>query len=612
VHVHTIVSSNGCDAMPHWRTNEFIPCREGSIGAQTPQMLAPMGHEKIITKRYYSAFETGELDTYLKAQKVDLVILAGLYTHACIRSAALEAYSLGYQVLIALDAVGSPDHLHAELTREYLEKREILFVESDIIKNIFESKYKSVNHDSIKSYITEIKKKFIQINPSNTSKILLEYELLSNEDIQNLLCKTRLAASKWGEKDIQSRAKFLLRWQNNLEENRSYWVEKIVEEVGKPLKDAAEEFQRAIDTITTVINVGLVDVDSNNHYHVLNRSVGTVLCITPWNNPIAIPIGKIAPALMYGNSVVWKPSVLSTRVSALLLDSLRDVGLLDNLVVMLSGGAETARLLIKNPIVSRVSLTGSITTGKMVSSLCTANGKLLQAELGGNNAVIILPGIDFKLDVPRLVRSAFSFAGQRCTAYRRFIVDRAIEDEFINIFMDETRKLVVGDPRFEETDIGPLISKDHFESVMFAIRDAENKGVQVLQGGKSIESELGYWIIPTILKTQQSDLDIVQNETFGPVVVIQVSDNFDQAVQLSNSVKHGLISGIVGGSLKQIEAFKHRIEAGMLKISTHSMGIDLSAPFTGWKDSSIGIPEHGRWDKEFYSRVQVVYLDQNL
>jgi len=243
----------------------------------------------------------------------------------------------------------------------------------------------------------------------------------------------------------------------------------------------------------------------------------------------------------------------------------------------------------------------------MVSTICALKQKILQAELGGNNSVLVLPEINIDSVVPSLVTSAFSFSGQRCTANRRFIVDASIAQDFIDSFIKETKKQVIGDPYLESTDIGPLITKEHHDSVIDAIHVAVSQGAEILHGGKSIESNTGYWVTPTILKVNQSTLDIVQRETFGPVVIIQISMNFEHALLLANSVSQGLVSCIVGGSADQIEVFKLRVEAGILKVGITSSGIDVSAPFSGWKESSIGVPEHGRWDKEFYSRVQVIY-----
>jgi acyl-CoA reductase-like NAD-dependent aldehyde dehydrogenase/nicotinamidase-related amidase len=609
IHAQTLVSAKGHDAMPHWKKNDNMACQEGSTGALAPPELTPLENETIITKRYYSAFESGALDTHLKAQKIDLLIISGLYTHACIRSTALDAYSHGYNVLIVSDAIGSTEPLHAEITREFLEKREFLFSETNDVLKIIGTIKTFTSIDDIKTYISHSCKTFFQVNPSHIKTDLIQFDTLSDDTIETLLLKAKDASIAWERKSIHERADVLLRWHKKLNEERAHWIEKIVEEVGKPIKDATEEFERALQTIYTVIEVGLNDIDSKNNFRVIHRAVGTVLCITPWNNPMAIPIGKMAPALMYGNAVVWKPSLLSTRLSFMLLASMIDSGLDEGLVVIIPGGTETARRLIRHPVVSRVSLTGSVETGNAVSALCSVYKKTLQAELGGNNAVIVFPNTQLEKTIPELVKSAFSYSGQRCTANRRFIVDSAIVNEFCDLFVRETAKLIIGHPHQEQTNIGPLISKEHYQSVLNAIQRAEEQGAEVLSAVKSVSSEDGYWVTPTVIKAQHANLEIVQKETFGPVAVIITSDNLEDAIQKNNAVSYGLVSSIIGCTTEQIDVIQHRLEAGILKIGLNTGGMDMSAPFFGWKDSSIGVPEHGRWDKEFYSRVQVVYGD---
>jgi acyl-CoA reductase-like NAD-dependent aldehyde dehydrogenase/nicotinamidase-related amidase len=607
IHAHTIVNASGNDAMPHWKRNEMIPCQEGSSGAQTPPLLMPMENETIITKRYYSAFESGKLDAHFKTQDVDLVIIAGLYTHACIRAAVLDAYAHGYSVLVVSDAIGSTEPLHAEVTRDFLEKREFLFINTEDVLNIIGSikNYESI--EDIQLYVSNNLTSFVQLNPSNLQTTIFKFDSLRDDTIEAFLQKSQQLAYAWETKPIRERAEVLLRWQKRLNEERAFWIEKIVEEVGKPIKDATEEFDRALETIKTVIDVGLNDIDSMNNFRVVNRAVGTVLCITPWNNPMAIPIGKIAPALIYGNAVVWKPSLQSTRFSYMLLASLIDIGLDEGLVVIIPGGIETARRLIRHRIVTRVSLTGSVEAGNAVSALCSIYKKTLQAELGGNNAVIVFSDTNFNEAIPALVRSAFSYSGQRCTANRRFIVDKAIVDEFCDLFVKETKELVIGNPYDEHTDIGPLISKEHYKSVLNAVQTAKEQGAEILIGGEAIKFDVGYWVAPTVMKVHHTALDIVQKETFGPVAVIMSSDNLEDAIKQCNAVSYGLVTTIIGGTPEQVELMQHRVESGIVKVDLSAGGLDMSAPFSGWKDSSIGIPEHGRWDKEFYSRVQVVY-----
>lgn len=218
-----------------------------------------------------------------------------------------------------------------------------------------------------------------------------------------------------------------------------------------------------------------------------------------------------------------------------------------------------------------------------------------------------MPNTPLENAIPELVKSAFSYSGQRCTANRRFIVHKSIVDEFCHLFIRETKKLTIGNPLHEQTDIGPLMSKAHYESVLHAIHVAKQQGADVLVGGETVKGDIGYWLAPTLIKAPHTALEIVQKETFGPVAVILTSDDLEDAIKQNNAVAYGLLTGIVGGTPNQVEMVQHRAESGIIKVGLNAGGLDMSAPFYGWKDSSIGVPEHGRWDKEFYSRVQVVY-----
>lgn len=520
VHVNTRVSASAEDAMPHWKGLENIPCVAGTYGAQPPAELAAAASERVIHKRFYSGFESGELHAHLQSKNVSLLVIAGIYTHACVRSTALDAYALGYRVIIVSDAIGSPEALHAEMTREYLEKRGIPFIDSKKIAALFELDSQDSLTEPALSKLMASGRQFIQRSPGNQALELYKFVESAESDVSTPVAKANAVARSWQERSLEERADFLRGWQTALEARSDFWIEKIIEEVGKPVKDAQEEFRRSLTTLRTVVELGLSAPESTTSFKVRYRPAGTILCITPWNNPVAIPVGKIAPALLYGNPVIWKPSPLATRMALLLLDSLRDAGLPDNLVQLIPGGADTVRILLREPSIARVTLTGSISAGRTVASLCSLTGKILQAELGGNNAAIILPGADINTAARTLVRAAFSYSGQRCTAIRRLIVHQSVADEFIQAFTQETRQLIVGDPHLASTDIGPLISPEHGERVAEVISQAISEGVEVLRNGMA-ESR-GQSMAPTILKAKNPYCRIAQEETFGPVAVFQL------------------------------------------------------------------------------------------
>ncbi len=603
LHIHTVVSPDGSDAMPHWKTQQTLSCVKGSRGVESPKELKPHESEKIIYKSFYSGFENGELAIILKDLKVWELVIAGLYTHACVRSTALDAYAKGYPVTIALDAIGSPEPLHAELTRSFLEKRGIPFRGSDAILEKVRRFMDDQGSDTAETGLNEGRS--VPANPSFESQTRNSQR---TPEISAVIADMAIPLQQWQNIGIPERARLLEKWKNALLADETDWVHLIVEEVNKPIRDASDEFRRAISTISTAIEVALIPGETGSGFKTRYCSIGTIAIITPWNNPMAIPIGKIAPALLFGNAVLWKPSPFAERLAQKLLESLIKAGLPAGLLNIFKGGAETVREIIRHPSVSAVSLTGSHNTGRNVEALCNAFGKTLQAELGGNNAVILRPGAKLKDIMPSLVRAAFSFSGQRCTATRRFIVDRSMATSFISAFTEETSKLVVGSPMDGRTDLGPLISERHAQSIEEKINKGIRDGACLIYTG-SLPSTLisGHWVAPTMLLAEDSQSDIVQQETFGPVAVIQLADDFDHALMLANDVRQGLVSGMIGGTTDEEAIFLQSAQAGMLNIGSPVLPLDLNAPFSGWKDSAIGTPEHGRWDREFFSRVQVVY-----
>lgn len=608
IHIHTAVSPDGSDAMPHWKGSRSLICVKGTPGALAPQELMPLDSERIVFKSFYSGFENGELEKVLDGLHVEELVISGLYTHACIRSTALDAYAKGYKVAIALDAIASPEPLHAEITRDFLEKRGIPFLTTgDILRRTMKPvDGTQPNHGSEIS--TE--KAVLESRSHHTDSVLSPYAAPSDEtrDIDAEITSMRLPRDSWQHLKPDERIAILECWRIALLARSDEWIHNIVREVDKPLKDARDEFKRALSSIQNAIDVARLPNETGYGFHTAYRPIGTVAIITPWNNPMAIPIGKLAPALLFGNAVIWKPSPFAERMAEDLLQSLLDSGLPGGLIKIIKGDAEAVRRIVRHPLVSAVSLTGSHNTGRVVRSLCSIHAKPLQAELGGNNAVIVRPDAVLTDVVPGLVRSVFGFSGQRCTATRRIIVDASIETSFIHFFTEETRKLVLGLPQDEATDLGPLISEAHTRAVADKVAKAIDQGAKRVYSG-TIPNLLhsDRWYPPTVLVTDDNDSDIVQQETFGPVVVIQVSVDMDHALRLADGVSQGLVAGMVGGTAAERDLFQSRVSAGILNIGSPVLPIDMQAPFSGWKESSIGIPEHGRWDRDFFSRVQAVY-----
>ncbi len=576
-HVHTRVAQDGADRMPHWVRDGTWSCVTGTPGSEPPAAVQPRGSEPIFTKRFFSAFGDAALEPVLRDQGIDTLIVAGNYLHACVRSTVLDAYERGFRVWVADDAVGSTEPDHAELTRLYLQGRAASFLATgEILERLGAG---------------AARRFFQRRNPSCWDEIVAEVPLASADDVAGA-CETAARVTPGSSPEI------LGAWAAILEDRQEEIANLLAREIGKPVRDGRLEVLLAAAFARAAAGI---DRDEDPHL----GPHGVVGLITPWNNPVAIPVGKLAPALAFGNRVVWKAAVEAPGAARAVLDALRDAGLPDRNVRLLFGGPETARALIDHPIAAAISLTGSVATGRAAAVRCARAGKPLQAELGGNNAAVVLDDCDLERTAPAMARAAFSFSGQRCTATRRFVVQRGILDAFQRAFVAAVESLCVGDPHAEGTDIGPLVSRLHRDAV-----SASLEGVELLCGGKIPAGlEQGCWLRPAVVVGQEPGSRLAQEETFGPVALVLPADDLDDALVIANGVEHGLAATLYSSAAANRRRFAEAIEAGVVKLTPGPFVIDPSAPFGGWKASRLGPPEHGRWDREFYTRPQALYGD---
>jgi acyl-CoA reductase-like NAD-dependent aldehyde dehydrogenase/nicotinamidase-related amidase len=567
-HAHTRVSADCSDAMPHWRDQGIAACRAGSPGSLPPPQLGPIEGEGLFYKRFYSPFENQELAAWLEERKIKTLIIAGLYSHACVRAGALDAYARGFRVVVAQDGVATTDPLHGEITREYLSRHGTTFAPiREILAALAEGR----------------------AIPST----------FAHSEERAAIERARLAGTDWGQTRPELRAEILRRWRAKLEARRADIIKCMIDEIAKPEHDAAEEFARALAHIETAAQLAARgDEVMTDGLRVRYRPLGCVALITPWNNPLAIPVGKIAPALAFGNSVLWKPSPHALRTSHALIASLHETeGLPKDIVALFEGDSETARRLMLDDAVDAVSLTGGPASGRIAAALCSIGGKPLQAELGGNNAHLVLAGADLHQVAEHLAQAAFGFSGQRCTAVRRVIAVEAVYAEFLAAFVAATN----------EMSVGPLLSEERADTVQAMVKRAIASGARLVLGG----TRDGAIFSPTILECVDPGLEIVERESFAPIVVILKAKDAQDALRLANEVPQGLLAGISGGAPEERKFFLDRIEAGIIRLGGPPR-IDAAAPFGGWKASGLGPPEHGRWDREFYSRPQAVYDEATM
>lgn len=426
--------------------------------------------------------------------------------------------------------------------------------------------------------------------------------------IDSAVATAREALEPWRTIGAGQRLKALQTFGSQLKEHHDEIVDLLVEDIGKPIRYARGELARALALISAAaqqIDIGQDRSPTETGYR--REPLGVIALIGPFNNPLAIPIGKIVPALLYSNAVIWKPAIPGTRIARKTAELFAVATGRPELLQVLCGGEQTARELMSG--CDAVTLSGSSRTGRVAQEICGTRQTPLQAELGGNNASIVWPDADLPAAAASIAEGAFAFAGQRCTANRRAIVETGVYDRFLDELIAASARLIWGDPTNEQTQIGPLISSASCTRVASVIERAKKSSLMVMRPLQKSQTPAGdAWLSPAIICCDDPAHEVVQEETFGPVLVVQRAKDWKEAIELCNGVEQGLAAALFSRSEKLIEDFMRRGKAGILKINSSTADAAVDLPFGGWKASGIGPPEHGPANREFFTRMQAIYF----
>jgi alpha-ketoglutaric semialdehyde dehydrogenase len=603
VHVWSTVNKSGDNRMPHRKRNGDWMCLEGSAGHSCPDVLRPHKKETIIHKTFFSAFSTGQLDSVLRELNADVLIIAGVHLHACVRATALDAYAKGYTVVVVEDSTASNDPVHAAISKRYLQERSVIFRSSDEISAAIATgaaKLGKVLVDTESGVVTHS-------SPQNRGR---RWRLAAGRksDITAAVAVAREIFESWRRVRVAERLRLLQGFGRQLQQSKGALIDLLVEDIGKPVRYARDEVARAIALIGAAakqIEPKQDRILKTTGYR--REPLGVIGLIGPFNNPLAIPIGKIVPALLYGNAIIWKPAIPGSRIAKKTAELFAIATGQPKLLQVLCGNDQTARQLMAAS--DGVTISGSLKAGRAAQEICAARHIPLQAELGGNNASIVWGDAELRAAAASITEGAFAFAGQRCTANRRAIVHSSIYDVFLDQLVMASRRLILSDPADEKTQIGPLISSASRNRVKGVIDRARAAAFRVITRSGKLDGARGdAWLEPTIVCCDDPSAEIVQEETFGPVLVVQQAGDWDQAISLCNGVKQGLAAAIFTTSPKRIEDFLRRTRAGILKINGSTANAAVDLPFGGWKASGIGPAEHGPANREFFTRMQSIYL----
>jgi acyl-CoA reductase-like NAD-dependent aldehyde dehydrogenase/nicotinamidase-related amidase len=603
VHVWSTVSREADNRMAHRKIRDEWTCVEGTVGHACPDDLRPRKAETIIHKSFFSGFSTGQLEPVLRAVEADLLIIAGVHLHACVRATALDAYAKGCAVLIAEDGAASDDPLHAAMTRRYLQDRCVFFKSSEEIAGVLGAI--PANFEQL--CVHKNREVISHTSPQDADRAW-QLTVAKKSEITALRATAERAFSKWRETPANERLKTLQTFADSLQEEEKELIELLVEDAGKPIRYARAEVGRALALIAAASKQLLPEQGGRSQRTGYRRQpLGIVALISPFNNPLAIPIGKIVPALLYGNIVVWKPAIPGSRIAKKTAECFASATGRPELMQVVFGDNEVAREVME--ACDAVTISGSLKAGYAAQEICGRRHIPLQAELGGNNASIVWRDADLAAASAAITEGAFAFGGQRCTANRRAVVDAAIYDSFLEKLIGAASGVVWGDPRNEGTHLGALISAASGRRVEAVIERARVSSHRVITPVESLNDHRGdQWVAPAIICCDDPNAEIVQEETFGPVLVVQSAKNWDEAISLCNGVKQGLVAALFAASPRLIDDFLRRAEAGIAKINSSTADAAVDLPFGGWKASGIGPPEHYPANHEFFTRWQAIYF----
>jgi alpha-ketoglutaric semialdehyde dehydrogenase len=456
-------------------------------------------------------------------------------------------------------------------------------------------------------------------NPANTDDVVARVPLSTREEMKQAIFAAKSAHPAWRDTPAPARGKILFQAARLMQEQKEDLARLLTREEGKALKDALGEVQRAINITEFMAGEArrlngetLPSELPRNFSYTMRQPLGVVGAITPWNFPVAIPVWKIAPALVCGNTVVFKPATLTPLTSMKVVEIFEQAGLPPGVLNLVAGsGREAGDELVTNPHVHGISFTGSNEVGCKLYSSGAERLKKVQCEMGGKNPVVVLADADLQLAMESVLAGAFASTGQRCTATSRLIIEEAVADAFLVNLVERAKKYVVGDGAEPGVDMGPLVDETQMNTVLSYL-DIGKEEAKLLCGGERLSGpryDKGWFVAPTVFDHVSIESRIAQEEIFGPVLSVIRVKNFEGALAAANSVPYGLSSSIYSTDSNKIFEFVDKIETGMTHVNSPTVGGEAHVPFGGVKDSSVGPREVGHAAIDFYTDLKIVYID---
>ena len=454
------------------------------------------------------------------------------------------------------------------------------------------------------------------VNPSDTGDVIAEYAQADKAQTERAVEAARAAFPAWATFGVQARADLLDKVGNEIIARKDELGKLLSREEGKTLPEGIGEVARAGNVFKFFAGEVLrrageliASVRPGIDVELTREPVGVVGIIAPWNFPAAIPAWKIAPALAYGNCVVFKPADLVPGMAHAIAKILIDAGIPKGVFNFVMGrGSVVGEVLVNDKRVDAITFTGSVETGRQVAAKAIARMAKFQLEMGGKNPLVVLDDADLKTAVECAVNGAFFSTGQRCTASSRLIVTAGIHDRFVAAMAQRLGSLKVDDALAPGTDIGPVVDQSQLDQDLAYLEVGKAEGARLAAGGERLKrASDGYYLSPALFTEADNAMRIAREEIFGPVACVIRAKDYDEALSLANDTEFGLCTGIVTTSLRHASHFKRHAQAGMVMVNLPTAGVDYHVPFGGRKGSSYGPREQGRYAAEFYTTVKTAY-----
>ncbi|NDR56698.1 MULTISPECIES: aldehyde dehydrogenase family protein [Aliiruegeria] len=454
------------------------------------------------------------------------------------------------------------------------------------------------------------------INPSDTMDIVGLYARASAAQTRMAIDAAKAAFPAWSRSTPLERHAVLRAASDEILARKEELGRLLSREEGKTLAEGIGETVRAAQIFDFFAGEALrqtgevlPSIRPGVGVEITREPMGVVGIITPWNFPIAIPAWKLAPALCYGNTVVFKPADLVPGCAWALVDILRRAGLPDGVLNLVMGrGSVVGQTIVDSPDVAALTFTGSVPTGAALAAKSAQLMRKVQLEMGGKNPFVVLADADLEVAVDCVINGAFFSTGQRCTASSRIIVEEAIEGAFLDKMTERMAGLRVGNALAPETLIGPVVDESQLAQNEKYIEIGKDEGARLMAGGDRVSRDTeGYFQMPALFADCTNQMRIAREEIFGPVAAVIAVKDYDEALSVANDTEFGLSAGIATTSLKYSTHFKRNAEAGMVMVNLPTAGVDFHVPFGGRKASSHGPREQGRYAAEFFTTVKTAY-----